>query len=112
MFYPELTVLEPRGYITAANVGEFQQTLSTSVISQDSSPFLVDMQRVEFLDSSGLMALVSAFRLAQSRGRRFSICSLAPSVRIIFELTQLDSVLEIFENREAFEDSLAQHLAA
>ena len=91
------------GYITAANANEVKQELTTAVSSQDCSIFLVDLDQVEFLDSSGLVALVCAFRLARSLGRRFGVCSLAPSVRIVFELTGLDKVFEIFDNRQAFE---------
>lgn len=95
-------ILEPSGYITAANAHEFQKTLTEAIDSDSHSTYLVDMQGVEFLDSAGLMALVSAFRLAQSRGKRFSLCSLKPSVRIIFELTQVERVLEIFDSRGSF----------
>jgi anti-anti-sigma regulatory factor len=49
---------------------------------------------------------VKGFRLAQSLGRRFSLCSVPPSVRMMFELTQLDTVFEIFENRDSFEATL------
>ncbi|MBF2019523.1 MAG: STAS domain-containing protein [Hydrococcus sp. C42_A2020_068] len=106
-----VATFEPSGYITAANVDEFKQALTTAVTSQAYSVFLVDMSRVEFLDSAGLMAIVTAFRLTQSQGKRFSLCSLAPSVRIIFELTQLDRVFEIFENRHAFEKTLDKPVA-
>jgi anti-anti-sigma factor len=109
---PKLKTLQPRGNITAANVEEFQASLTHAVTSPDYSAFLVDMEQVEFLDSAGLMALLSIFRLAQSRGKRFSICSIAPSVRIIFELTQLDRILEIFDNQEDFEGAFNPTLAA
>lgn len=105
-------ILEPSGYITAANVTEFQKTLTEFITGNPQATFLVDMHKVEFVDSAGLMALVSAFRLAQSLGKRFSVCSLAPSVRIIFELTQLDRAFEIYETRQAFEASLRETVAA
>lgn len=107
-----LVIFEPTGYITAANVNEFKDALTTAVTTQEYSVFLVDMSQVEFLDSAGLMAIVSTFRLTQSMGRRFSLCSLAPSVRIIFELTQLDRVVEIYENRETFEKTVDCPIAA
>lgn len=107
----KMATFEPKGYITAANVGEFQDNLITIVSSQNYFTCLVDMSQVEFLDSAGLMALVSAFRLAQNLGKHFSICSVAPSVRIIFELTQLDRVFDIFESREQF-DSFSNHCLA
>lgn len=99
--------IELDGYITAANTTGLQAELKDAISNPSYARFLVDMSGVEFLDSAGLMALVSAFRLAQSLGKRLNICSIPPSVKIIFELTQLDRVLEIYENREAFEASLA-----
>jgi anti-sigma B factor antagonist len=107
-----LATLRPSGYVTAANVSAFHETLTTTVNSKEHSMFLVDMRQVEFLDSAGLMALVTAFRQAQNLGKRFSICSLAPSVRIIFELTQLDKVFEIFDDHQAFELFLEEAIAA
>lgn len=108
----ELAILEPSGYITAANAANFQQELTQAVISSKHSTFLIDMHSVEFLDSVGLMALVHVYSLAESLGKRFSVCSLEPSVRIIFELTQLDKALEIFENRCQFESLMLKAVAA
>lgn len=103
-----LTIIQPSGHINAANAAEFQRQLTTAVASAQHA-VLVDMQRVESLDSAGLMSLVSAFRLAQRLKRRFSLCCLAPSIRMIFELTQLDEAFEIFEGRDAFVVTLEKH---
>lgn len=110
--YAKIATFEPCGYITAANITEFQDKLITAVKDSRYNTYLVDMSGVEFLDSAGLMALVTAFRLAQSMGKSFNICSIAPSVRIIFELTQLDRVLSIFDGRDVFEASRQAQVAA
>ncbi|HEY9875991.1 MAG TPA: STAS domain-containing protein [Candidatus Obscuribacterales bacterium] len=104
---PQMTIVEPSGYVNASNAVEFQGQLAKAVSSPGLSIVLVDMEQVEYIDSAGLMALVSALNLAQSLQRRFSICSVSPSVKMIFELTQLDRVFEIFENRDAFEATIA-----
>lgn len=96
-----LTILQPSGHINASNVSEFQRQLTTAIASQQHC-VLVDMSRVESLDSAGLMALISALTLAQSLKRRFSLCGVTPSIQMIFELTQLDGAFEIFESRDAF----------
>lgn len=96
-----LTIIQPSGHINASNASELQRQLTVAVASQQYS-ILVDMKRVESLDSAGLMALISALSLAQSLKRRFSLCSVAPSIRMIFELTQLDGAFEIFESRDAY----------
>jgi anti-anti-sigma factor len=109
---PQIALFEPSGYITAANVQEFQEQLTNLVNQSDRITFLVDMSRVEFLDSAGLMALVTAFRLAQSQGKSFNICSIPPSVKIIFELTQLDRILPIFLSRADFDGVISPAQAA
>ncbi len=97
----QLTMIQPSGHINASNANEFQRQLTAAVASQKNA-VLVDMYRVESLDSAGLMGLVSALSLAQNLKQRFSICCVAPSIRIIFELTKLDGAFEIFETRDAF----------
>ena len=104
---PQITVFHAKGYVNAANAGGFQRELAASVAAPDVSILLVDMGQVEYIDSAGLMTLVSALKLANRLGRRFSICSVSPAVRMIFELTQLDRVFEIFENKAAFEATLS-----
>lgn len=105
--YPKVTVICPHGAINAANAGEFQQRMVKAVAQDDDANVLVSLEQVESLDSAGLMALVSSLKLAQSLGRRFSLCNVSPSIRIIFELTQLDRVFEIFEDAAAFEKVIA-----
>ncbi len=100
--YPEITVICPQGAVNASNAVEFQQEMVRVVAQNKKSNVLVNLEQVESLDSAGLMALVSSLRLAQSIGSRFSLCGVSPSIRIIFELTQLDRVFEIFENTTAF----------
>lgn len=103
--YPKVTVVSPCGTINAANALEFERDLTKALTEDESSILLVDLEQVESLDSAGLMALVSALKLAQNLGKRFSLCCVSPQERIIFELTQLDMVFEIFENKAAFEAS-------
>lgn len=98
-----ITTIEPQGNVSAANASELQSQLNNLVMSEEKSILLVDMKRVEFMDSAGLMVLVEAMCQARDRGLRFILCSLNESVRMIFELTQLDRVFEIFDSRDAFE---------
>jgi anti-anti-sigma factor len=106
----KMTIIQPSGHINASNAVDFQRQLTTAVASQQHA-VLVDMNRVESLDSAGLMALVSALSLAQSLKRRLTLCSVAPSIRIIFELTQLDRAFEIIENRDAYMATIEQSVS-
>lgn len=94
---PAMTVIRPSGPFNASNASELQHYMTQLVMQTQHSLVLVDLEQVECIDSAGLMALVHVLRIAQSLGKRFSICSVSPSIRIIFELTQLDSVFEILD---------------
>jgi anti-sigma B factor antagonist len=98
----EFATFQPQGYLSAANAKEFLQQLTATVETSDNSLILIDMKEVEFMDSAGLMALIEGFRFAQEMKRELSICSVAPPVRMLFELTQLDNVFKIFESQESF----------
>lgn len=64
--------------------------------------WILDLSRVEFINSAGLSALVQGFTLAQQQGCRLVICNLPDTSRMLFEITQLDRVFEIRESVEIF----------
>lgn len=103
---PRCTVVEPQNSITAANAYLFERKLATALRKNSHSKLLVDLKQVEHIDSAGLMALISSCKLAQSLQTSFSLCSVSPSLKIVIELTQLDRVLEIFESKAKYTESL------
>lgn len=103
-----VTVFQPVGHITSSNAAKLQQELAEAISSASSTGLLVDMSKVESLDSTGLLALVSALRLAQKLNKRLSLVSLAPSIRLIFELTQLDKVFEILESDSLWKENIVK----
>lgn len=101
--YPKITVICPHGAVNASNSANLQQEMAKAIAQNQKSNVLVNLEQVESLDSAGLMALVSSLRLAQTVGSRFGLCCVSPAIRIIFELTQLDRVFEMFDSTKAFE---------
>jgi anti-anti-sigma factor len=96
---PKSVVIRPQGYLNATNALEFERDLSTTLAQNDVSSLSVDLSQVESLDSSGLMALVSALKVAQILGKGFRLDAVSPAIKIIFELTQLDQVFQISEEK-------------
>ncbi|QSJ15723.1 STAS domain-containing protein [Nostoc sp. UHCC 0702] len=58
--------------------------------------WVIDLAKVDFMDSSGLVPLVKGLTTARQSGCRLVLCNMKAPVRLILELTQLDSVFEIF----------------
>lgn len=63
---------------------------------------LVDLGHVEFFSSSFIEVLFRIWNRIKAReGSRFALCSLQPYCREILEVTNLDTVWELYETREA-----------
>jgi anti-anti-sigma factor len=67
---------------------------------------IVDFQDVTFMDSSGLGALVLSLKTVRSAGGKLLICSINEQIKMLFELTDMDRVFEIFNNREELEQKI------
>lgn len=93
--HPKLTVIRPQSCLNAANAEEFERDMTVALAEDTNTIVLVDLGLVESVDSIGLMSLVSALKLAESLGKSFRVSSVSSSIRIIFELTQLDQVFKI-----------------
>ena len=83
----------------------FQETIK-EVITNGIKIVLLDCQDVTFMDSSGLGTLVLAFKTLQEADTKMFICSINEQVRMLFELTGMDSIFTIIPSQEAFDNLL------
>jgi anti-sigma B factor antagonist len=65
---------------------------------------VVDLQKVEFVDSSCLSALLVGNRLAHKSNGVFAITGVHAGVMKILQICQLDTVLNIIHNENEIED--------
>jgi anti-sigma B factor antagonist len=56
---------------------------------------ILDLSAVEFIDSSGLGAIVAAMKQLGA-GRRLDLAGLSPTVEKVFHLTRMDTVFNLF----------------
>ncbi|WP_341525633.1 STAS domain-containing protein [Nostoc sp. UHCC 0302] len=101
----QVKVIKLSGNLNATTSQEFRHNI-TQVIENGAKVVLVDFQDVTFMDSSGLGALVLAFKTLRAADSKLVVCSINEQVRILFELTNMDKVFEIFPNQEAFNQVL------
>lgn len=94
---PSVTVICPSGVLNAESAAGFEQELITALRTSCDEELVIDMSEVESLENSGLVAFMSALNAARAKSKRLSICSAPPSIRIVFELTQLDRVFTMVE---------------
>ncbi|MBI4781900.1 MAG: STAS domain-containing protein [Oscillatoriophycideae cyanobacterium NC_groundwater_1537_Pr4_S-0.65um_50_18] len=68
---------------------------------------LIDFCHVMFMDSTGLGALVTALKVAQKAEGKLVLCSLWGQARMLFNMAGMESVFEIYDGPEDFENSLS-----
>lgn len=96
----QLIVLQPQGHLDLHS-GRVLEKQLVGLVPQHHDLWVFDLAQVDFMDSSGLVALVTGLKAARKSGCRLVLCNVQAPVRLVFELTQLDSVFEIFENYDA-----------
>lgn len=88
----DVTVLDASGRLDLLTAPEFRARIADA-IAGGTSRLVVDFERVEFVDSSGLGALVAALKLARRAGGDLRICGASEQLEIVLDLTGLDRVL-------------------
>ncbi|NEP16806.1 MAG: STAS domain-containing protein [Leptolyngbya sp. SIO4C1] len=94
-----ITVLAPVGRLDITTAWQFRLKLQ-ECISGKSPHVVVNLSQVNFIDSSGLTALVAGMRDADQVNGSFRICSVHPEAKLVFEVTMMDSVFDIYETEE------------
>ncbi|NLY75435.1 MAG: anti-sigma F factor antagonist [Firmicutes bacterium] len=61
---------------------------------------ILDLQKVNFIDSSGLGAILGRFRRLSQEGGRVSAVNVSPQVKRIFELSGLLKIIKIYSDRQ------------
>jgi len=62
---------------------------------------VVDMERVSFVDSSGLATLIEAMQRMLPYEGKLLLCNLSKTVQGVFELANLDTIFKITGSRDA-----------
>ena len=68
---------------------------------------ILDLQKCQYCDSSGLSAILVANRLCKNAGGTFVICGLNEAVERLITISQLDTVLSITADIEEAEKILS-----
>jgi len=80
--------------IDAAVALEFKEAMRTTT-EGGSETVVLDLSEVQFIDSSGLGAIVASMK-HMGQSRKLALAGLTPTVEKVFRLTRMDSVFSVF----------------
>lgn len=93
----DYSVLAVTGEVDVATVPRLREQLH-GLVAQGSKKIVVDLDGVDFLDSTGLGVLVGALkRVRSNEGDLYLVCN-QPRIRKVFEVTGLTKVFTLFDS--------------
>ena len=101
---PGTTVISPRGRLDMMAASELRGLVTESV-GAGSRRLVVDLSETQFMDSSGLGALIAGLKTTRQAGGDLRIARPTEQVRMVLELTQMNTVLRPYASVEAALDA-------
>jgi anti-sigma B factor antagonist len=98
----DVVILDVRGDLVASSIDEFaiRQQVKAG-LETGLKRWVVNFADVTFMDSSGFGELLSTFISARNAGGQLKLENIPAKVRLIFKITGLEGVFEIFNQEEA-----------
>jgi len=90
----ESWVLKPQGEIDIYTAPKFKEIL-LNVIESKESDIIIDGEKLEYIDSTGLGVLISGLKKLKKTDKNIMIINLRPNIVKLFEITGLNKVFVV-----------------
>jgi len=94
------TVISATGRLDMVAAPQFK-ALVQSAVREAAMPVIVDLTAVQFIDSTGLGALISGLRAARQAGSDLRIAGAGTQVLSVLAMTRIDKVIHPYSSVEA-----------
>jgi anti-sigma B factor antagonist len=108
----DVTIVDLDGRIALGEESAKVRELIMSLLSEGHTKILLNMAGVDYIDSSGLGALVSSVSSVRRAGGEMKLASLSHKVDDLMEVTRLYTVFDITDDEEAALQSFNKSAAA
>ena len=85
-------------YLDGSNADHFRAAIAPGL--KDCRKLVLDLDRVQFVDSRGCGAILSCLKHVSAAGGDLKLCRVAPPVRMVLELIRLHTICQIVSTRE------------
>ena len=95
----DVTLIEVEGQLIVGNPQDLKNQVMEQLEGGDLK-FVIDFANTGYIDSSGLGVLVSLSKKIREQGGELRLSCLNDDLRTLFELTKLDTLFKITNNKE------------
>lgn len=101
----QLEIIQPDYVLNGPNTVSLRKQVQ-ECLEQGIKLVLIDLQDVTFMDSAGLGSLVTILKSVRSAQGKLYLCSVNAQIRMLFELTGMDKVFQIYSDRAEFNQNV------
>ena len=94
------SVLCVKGKVNFEVTSQLRETIKATIAEQRPKVLVINLEGVTFIDSSGLGLLVAAKSSVDKSHGRMHLCGLPPTVKTLFDQTNLTNYFPIFACEE------------
>jgi anti-sigma B factor antagonist len=91
-----VTVVDFSGRITLGEGSALLRKTIRALLEEERNQLLLNLGDVDYIDSSGIGELVSAYTAVKNRGGEMKLLNLTKKVRDLLQITKLFTVFEVF----------------
>ena len=95
--FKEHKIIDLSGDIDYFSVSELKNVLF-KLIHEKTISIILNLQNVEYMDSSGLGLIVTAHRVMSNYNGKISLVNVCEDIRVIMKLATVDTLLTIYNN--------------
>lgn len=102
---PGMAILKPVGRLNMATAPHFKEGI-TVALGRGLTRIVVDLSEIEFMDSSGLGAIINGLKSAREQGGDLRLAAVSWQANLVLKLTNMDQVFGVHDDaRTAFADA-------
>lgn len=95
-----VTILESR-ILDESNIADIGAELMDLVKKRYMIKMVLDLGEVKYLSSAVLRQLIAVYKAIKSENGELKLCRVNPEVREVFKITQLDKMMEIYDDLDS-----------
>lgn len=96
----DVCLISIEGNIALDGVNEAKAYLKPHLDSPDIKALVINFEKVNFIDSSGIGLIVSIFKTMQQKDGQFGLTNLSKKNDEIFAITRLNKILNIYQSED------------
>ena len=95
------TILRVEGIVRMGESAQFLAQTLEKLLTEESGNVLVDLARINYIDSTGIGELVGYFGKFKEKERRLILVQPADRIRKLLEIAKLDTVFPTYDDLDA-----------